>query len=125
MPKSIEEIAREEGMLPPPLGEPDIDATLPNTLRFKWDQPTPLRIRAEQIWKDRQGIHCWLTFHTHDNGTIYGPTRVNLQSASAIASLRRDTNRCDLRAKTRATMARLALREGWACFNHVCRRGIG
>ena len=90
MPKSIEEIAREEGMLPPPLGEPDIDATLPNTLRFKWDQPTPLRIRAEQIWKDRQGIHCWLTFHTHDNGTIYGPTRVNLQSASAIASLRRE-----------------------------------
>jgi len=81
MVKTPAEIMEEKGLVPPPIPKPDMDSSLPNTLRFSWPD-SGITVRAESIWKDRQGIHCWLTFWTQENGVILGPERLNLQSHS-------------------------------------------
>jgi len=83
---SIDEIAREEGLEPPTVPEPTMDASLPNTIIFSWETPQT-RIDVEGIRKDRNGVHCFLTFWTGNNGIIYGPTRLNLQSATGKTDL--------------------------------------
>ncbi len=84
----IDRIMSEEGFVPPAIPVPQIDASLPNTIKFTWPAPS-VSIKAESIWKDRQGIHCLLSFWTEDNGVILGPERINLQSTSAKGALLR------------------------------------
>ena len=88
MVKSVDQIMGEEGIVPAAIPKPDMDASLPNTIRFSWPD-TKVTIRAEGIYKDRQGVHTFLTFWTQMNGVIYGPTRLNLQSSSGKTDLLR------------------------------------
>ena len=88
MAKSIDEIMAEEGIVPAAIPKPTMDTTLPNAIKFSWPD-SKVTIRAEGIYKDRQGIHTFLTFWTQMNGVIYGPTRLNLQSSSGKTDLLR------------------------------------
>ncbi len=86
--KSIDEIMAEEGIVPAAIPKPTMDTTLPNAIKFFWPD-SKVTIRAEGIYKDRQGIHTFLTFWTQMNGVIYGPVRLNLQSGSGKIDLLR------------------------------------
>ena len=86
--KSIDEIMAEEGIVPAAIPKPTMDTTLPNSIKFSWPD-SKVTIRAESIYKDRQGIHTFLTFWTQMNGVIYGPVRLNLQSGSGKTDLLR------------------------------------
>jgi len=81
MVKTPAEIMEEKGLVPAAIPKPSMDTSLPNTIRFSWPDEQ-VTIKVESIWKDRQGIHAWLTFWTQTNGVILGPERLNLQSHS-------------------------------------------